>query len=241
MERIWWEKVPNALSFISDVTESLIQEKSLVLHSSEPIPWHTYMISSIRDAVAQRNASKRFEVIRGVNDPGPYLLKEFCKQEKRAQYRPAKGYTAFFAESDDIVLHERYFWVTLQSVESLNNWTQFISSYTQAREKSKERATFVLEWQGDRAPSPKKGLSTYSLDEYIGNYDRLVFATLASSATKMQSFWKSYLSELVSNLAGNDIELCAACLNRSQDLLLNPGRCRGTRRRGDEKGSIPEQ
>ena len=30
MDRIWWEKVPNAMAFVQDVTESLLSEKSVI-------------------------------------------------------------------------------------------------------------------------------------------------------------------------------------------------------------------
>ena len=75
----------------------------------------------------QQDSSRRFEVIRNVDDPGPYLLQEFCKPEKRAAYRPAKGYAKFFAESDDIVLHSRYLWVHAESIKMLETWVTFVS------------------------------------------------------------------------------------------------------------------
>jgi hypothetical protein len=170
----------------------------------------------------QANASKRFEVIRNVDDPGPYLLQEFCKPEKRAFYRPSKTFAQFFAESDDIVLHARYIWVYVESLENLEKWTEFVSDYAKKRGKNKETAVFILEWKGERVKVSKKGIKTLSFDDYINEYDRIVFSMLASSSVREEVRVKNYLAELASDIAGNDIELCAACLKDYKLFLKEP-------------------
>ena len=222
MDQIWWGRVPNAIAFITDITQSLLDEKSVVLQSEQKIPWYDTMSFQVKEAVMQQDSSRRFEVIRNVDDPGPYLLREFCKPEKRATYRPAKGYAKFFAESDDIVLHSRYLWVHAESIEMLETWVTFVSAYIKSRGKSKESAVFILEWQGEKATISKKGIYTFSFDDYINIYDQIVFSMLASSAVKEEIGVKNYLAELAANVAGNDIELCAACIDRSKEFLKEP-------------------
>ena len=78
MDRIWWERVPNAMAFIQDITESLLSEKSVILQSELGMPWYESMVSQIKESVMQQNSSKRFEVLRQVDEPGKYLLQEFC-------------------------------------------------------------------------------------------------------------------------------------------------------------------
>ena len=222
MDQIWWNKVPNALTFITEISESLWDEKSVLIHSEGDFPWYETMRMTIQDAVRQVNSSKRFKSIRDISEPGAFLLTEYCKAEKRAQYRPSKGYAKFFAESDDIVLHSMYFWVSLSSSQELDVWLQFVSDYIKARGKDKEKAAFILEWHGAELPGPKKGITQYSLDRYIGSYDRLVFAMLAASAVEEKTSVKNYLAELASNVVGNDMELCAACLADYQRFLEDP-------------------
>lgn len=222
MERIWWEKVPNALSFVSDITESLLEEKSIVLQSSAVIPWRSSMESAIKNNVKQQNSSKRFESVRDVEEPREYILKEYCKPEKRAMYRPSKTYADFFANSDDIVLHSCYLWVRVHSRSALEAWTGFVSEYVKKRKKGKEAAVFILEWHsGNNAPA-KKGIKIYSFDDYIGEYDRIVFSTLASSSIKEKTFIKNYLAELAAGVIENDMELCAECLARYDRFLADP-------------------
>lgn len=222
MEQIWWEKVPNAVAFISDIVENLLNEKSIVLSCSGDLPWYSCMVRMVKEAVKQQNSSKRFEGVSDIQNPGAYLLKEFCKPEKRAEYRPSKSYAKFFADSDDIVLHDRYLWIKVSSKVQLNIWTDFISEYIKERGKNKETAVFILEWNGSRNLQAKKGIKICSFDEYVSEYDRIVFCTLASSSARERSFVKNYLTELAANVAGNDIELCAALLEIYRDFLKDP-------------------
>ena len=85
MEQIWWERVPNAAAFTTEMIENLLSEKSIILHCCGDLPWYSYMVNFIKESVKQQNSSKRFESIQDVSEPGKYLLKEFCKQEKRAE------------------------------------------------------------------------------------------------------------------------------------------------------------
>lgn len=222
MENIWWKQVTNAVKYVADVKQSLLEEKSVLLKYSSVIPWRNQLVDSVIDAVKLQNGDKKFVVISDIDDPGKYLLKEFCKPEKRAEYRPSKGYAKFFAESDDIVLHDRYLWIAVSSQNNLDKWLSFVSDYIRERGKKDNKAVFILEWSGENTPLVKKGIKVYSFDDYIGDYDRVVFAVLASSSIKENSFINTYLSELVPNVAGNDIELAAECIRHSKAFLENP-------------------
>ena len=221
MQNIWWKQVTNAVNFVSDVKESLLEEKSILLKYSSGMPWRNQLVDEIMDTVKLQNSDKKFITVPNIEDPGKYLLKEFCKPEKRAEYRPSKGFARFFAESDDIVLHDRYLWIIVSTLDELNKWMTFISDYIKERGKKKKTA-FILEWCGEDTISAKRGIKLYSFDDYINEYDRMVFTMLAASSIKEHSFMKRYLAELVVNVAGNDIELAAECIKNHKAFLKNP-------------------
>lgn len=222
METIWWNQVTNAVKYVSDIKKALLEEKSILLKYASGMPWRNQLISSVVDEVKIQNGDKKFVEISNVEDPGKYLLKEFCKPEKRAEYRPSKGYAKFFAESDDIVLHDRYLWIQIDSQKNLDDWLIFVSEYIKERGKKDNKAVFVLEWTDESSTVVKKGVKVLSFDDYIGEYDRIVFAVLASSSIKERPFINTYLSELVANVAGNDIELAAECISHHKSFLENP-------------------
>lgn len=222
METIWWNQVTNAVKYVADIKESLLEEKSILLRYSSGMPWRNQLVDSVIEAVKLQNGDKKFVSVSNVDDPGKYLLKEFCKPEKRTEYRPSKGYAKFFAESDDIVLHDRYLWVQVENQKKLDEWMTFVSDYIRERRKKENKAVFILELAGESPVSNKKGIKVYSFDDYIGEYDRIVFAVLAASSIKDLPFINTYLSELVANVAGNDIELAAECIMHHKSFLVNP-------------------
>lgn len=222
MEYVWWNQVTNAVHFISDIKNCLLEEKSVLLKYSYTIPWYDLFVDILKEGVAEQNAEKKFVDIPIVKEPGEYLLSEFCKKEKRAEYRPAKGYSKFFAEAEDIVLHDRYLWIRVDTKECLEKWQDFISEYIKERGKNKNKAVFLLEWSEKKPVPLKKGIRVLSFDDYLGEYDRIVFAVLASSDIKENVFIKNYIAELVSNISGNDIELSAECIKGYKDFLEDP-------------------
>lgn len=221
MREIWWSQVTNAVRYVTEIKQSLLEEKSILLKYTNGMPWRDQLEETIVEAVKLQNSEKKFVKIPIVSNPGEYLLNEFCKKEKRAEYRPTKGYAKFFAESDEIVLHDRYFWVQIDDVSCLNNWMKFVSDYIKERGKKDNIAVFILEWAGNELVSVKKGIRIFSFDDYVGEYDRIVFAVLSSSSIKENSFVKNYIAELVANVSGNDIELCAECIWHYKEFLEN--------------------
>lgn len=222
MEQIWWEKVPNAALFVRKLVDSLLEEKSLILHTSVPLPWRGYFVRSVRDEVQQQCAGKSFENIAATKDPGKYLLEHYCKWEKRADYRPAISPAKFLSISDDIVLHQRIFWVQPETREEFEAWTQFIAEYVRYRGKDKEAAAFVLEWRDEQTVPIQKGLTVLDFSKEVGEYDYFAFCVLAASSVHKSRLIQSYLTELATGIAEDDVELCGVCLDVSQKLMENP-------------------
>lgn len=222
MEQIWWERVPHAREFIEKIVESLLSRKSVLLQHTETLPWQKYFITAVQQTVKQRDSLKMFESVDGVDDPGEYLLDRFCESDKRAQYRPSKSYACFLAESDDIILHERYIWVEIGSAEQLDRWAAFVSEYIKCRSARKPVAVFVLDWQGIQLGKRWKGINNCSFDGYIGEYDQIVFSMLASSSVQEEVFLKNYLAELAVNVIGNDVELYAECFKHYKAFMFDP-------------------
>jgi hypothetical protein len=222
MNSIWWNQVTNAVKYVTDIKESLLEEKSILLKYAPGMPWRNQLEEIIIESVKQQNADKKFVSISTAEEPGEYLLHEFCKKEKRAEYRPGKGYARFFAESDDIVLHDRYLWIRVDTMSDLKNWMSFVSEYRRERGKKKRTAVYILEWCGSEQIPVKRGIKMLTFDDYIGEYDRIVFAVLASSGIKESPFVKTYTAEILANTVGNDMELCAECVLHYKEFLEAP-------------------
>lgn len=221
-DQIWWKQVPNVRLFAETALNNLLDEKSVLLYDTQSLPWRQSFESQIMQDLKILDSAKAFEKLADIDEPGQYILSHYCKAEKRAQYRPSKSYAAFLAENDDIVLHERYLWVTLASTEQLQAWTDFVSEYVSIRGRKKISAVFILEWLDGISLSRKKGIVPLSLGSYISEYDWHVFATMLASSVDASSFMKPYLAELAVNLTLGDAELCTQCILRHRAFLQEP-------------------
>ena len=221
MEKIWWNQVTNAVKYVFDVTRNILGGKSVLLMCASGSPWREQFETSVIENVKLQDAEKKFENISFENKPGDYLLQEFCKKEKRSEFRPSVGYAKFLAQNDDTVIHDRYFWVQVDD-DSLEKWMDFVSDYLKERGKKDKSAVFILEYRGNNTPPPKKGIKSLSLDSYISDYDRIVFTVLAASEVKESVFVKDYVAELVADVAENDIELAARCIREYKTFSAEP-------------------
>lgn len=223
IQQLWWEHVPGAFTYMDDIIDRLLDKKSLVIDSRCALPWYDYMVDHIKTQVQQRAGQEDFKDAANVDNPGDYLLHRLCKPEKVNEYRPIKSHAQFLAESDDIILHSLYLWIKISSAEQLKAWSSFASEYIKCRGAKEKRASFILEWFGEEPAKSGDSLKVFCFDRHISDYDKMVFCMLASSTAANGSLaLRNYLMEIAINLTGHDIELCAACLRYSNQLMENP-------------------
>lgn len=222
MDNLWWLKVPNARGLIDYISKALLNEENVMLYHELSLPWRNTFVRMVKDEVRENNSLKGFDTINGISNPGNYLLNEYCKAEKRAQFRPSKGYANFLAESDDIVLHDKYLWVIIDSSEEYFEWVEFVTEYYKHRANGKDSAIFILECSGELVPRKRKGIKIVNVDNYINDYDKTVFATLIAAELPEPVLVKNYLTELMVSIAGNDIELMSAIVNNYDAFICRP-------------------
>lgn len=225
MDKVWWNQVTNADRFVRLVAEAMLEGRSVVLALPENVPWYAAMQARILDEVKKQNSRYSFEFIDSPGGGiGEYLLRQYCGQEKWSQYRPGPGRSCarFLAENEDIVLNEKYIWVKNIPAGAYAEWMNFLSEY---REYTKKGAAgvFVLETADEAlARRAKKGIAKISFDKEISAYDKYTFCALAAAEAGCKEYLKHYLASLVSNLCGDDIELCGLCVKNAKSFLADP-------------------
>lgn len=224
MDRVWWEQVTNANRFLEMVVSSILSEKSVALVLPVGVPWREKLLDMIEAKVAKKNSKNSFDFIDSPGGQvGEFLLGKYCKEEKRAQYRPNKSYARFLAESGDIVLNDKFVWVRDISLKEYDEWVNFVSDYCIHVRKDLSPAVFILETNDEAmAHRAKKGISKIIYSNEINLFDSYTFCTLAVSSVQCKTYMKVYLAELVSNICGDDIELCSQCIQRGKTFLEDP-------------------
>lgn len=224
IRKVWWEQVPNAAKLVNDINMELMDGNSVVIQHTLNFPWFYEFKYYIEEFVQEKNARQTWkEYTPNSSSAGSFILEEFCKKEKRAEYRPSIGYAKFFAESEDIVLHDNIIWLTLHEKSEVDDWLQLISDYT-ARRKQKDRDTalFLIEWCGQESLPEKKRIKFFSYDQYVGVFDSVVFCMLIASQKREAPLIKAYLANLAASVADNDVELCGFIVNNSEQFLRDP-------------------
>ncbi len=223
-QKIWWEQTPNPEHFIKYTANSLLEGNCILIPDYNSIPWTSYFIEKVKNILTEGNSIKsREEITDDIKNVGKYILDNYCRNKKN-DFRYAVGYAKFIAQQDKIPFHDRFFLI-YSNENMLDEWAKFIEEYKQLRRENK-KAVFLLLLKNENYDSKKivnrKGIEIYSFKESINEYDRIVFAMLASYSLKISSILKTYLTELACNVAGNNIELSSKCLQKHEDFLKNP-------------------
>lgn len=224
MDRVWWNQITNAQRFINGAVENALSGKSIVLSLPEEIPWYATLRRRIETGLQNQDASKSFVSIRSPEkEVGRFLLHQYCEGETRSQYRPNLSYAAFLAQTDHMLLNNRYVWVENVPPNLWREWMEFLSEYHTACPKGKRQAVFLLICRDCSLLIPqRRQVAWMNYSRLIHDYDSFTFCSLVASSVTCDSCLRPYLVELVHSLCGNDIELCAACMADGQAFLENP-------------------
>lgn len=223
MEQIWWKNIIKARKFWEDIVETAKEEKNILLTLPASVPWKRTLIDNVSEQLQMENPETKLEVIPcPEEDPGTFLLKNYCSEEIRVKYRYGISFAQFLGTCRETVLNNRYIWITDISADKYDAWVEFVTEYSK-HAKNKTMGIFILEVHDDViTKKAKKGIHNIIFNQNISTYDKYAFCALVSSQTDCKEYLRSYLAELVASICGEDVELCAACVSSGIRFLENP-------------------
>lgn len=223
MDKVWWNHITKAHKFFEDIVETAVKGSSMLLSLPASVPWKETLIEMIGERLQLENPKNAFQKIScPKEEPGEYLLTNYCKKEIRLKYRYGMSYAQFLGACQETVLNDRYIWISDVSKEKCEEWLEFIEEYNK-NVVNKTPAIFILEINEEGMErKAKKGIKTIAFNQNIGNYDKYAFCALAASETNCKEYLRPYLAELVSILCSEDVELCAECVENGIEFLKNP-------------------
>ena len=223
MDFVWWEKITNASHFLNLIVEGVQEGCSIMLQLPSSVPWYFTMSDILSDRIKSQNSNRALEKIQDAEmDPGEYLFQNYCKREKRVQYRPGIGYAKFLAESDEIALNNYILWITVDSEEQTKNWYTFIQNYDKMLGKDRRGCIFIIETRSEMAVRDQGRIRAIVYQKEIEYYDQYLFHMLAAASLKESAIFKQYLAEIVTLMISDDVELSAECIERGRTFLENP-------------------
>lgn len=223
MDNVWWNKITNANNFLNSIVDTIQDGHSVILKLPSVVPWYSTMREYIRDNISMQNANSSFKIVVDMGEePGAYLLNEFCKREKRVLYRPNIGYANFLAKSEDIVLNDYILWIVGVDAQQVKKWIEFVVDYNKALKKGRLGCLFIIEVREECNIPNKKGIMCIDYNREIEYYDTYLFNMLAASTLKENEMLKKYLAEVVSIMLPKDVELSSQCILYGKQFLQNP-------------------
>lgn len=229
MHNIWWNQITKANRFISQISDALQNDKSVILGVTAAMPWFETLFTVVEERMRSCGGNRNLKLIKSTDgDVGEYLLNNYCKRETRNSYRIGVSYAAFLAQCSNTTLNARILWVKEASQEKANEWLAFIDEYNRELPRGVAPALFVVETSGSVCSAAKKYLECISFRDHISSYDRYAFCTLVTTDLGMVPEIKLYLADLVSNICADDVELCAACMKNGSSFLADPVGCLAT-------------
>lgn len=223
MDQVWWNHIIKAHAFLEKIVAETAGGNSILLSLPASVPWRNTLVELVRERLQLESAVNTLEEIScPEKEPGEYLLERFCKKETQAAYRYGIGYAQFLGKCQETALNDRYVWVSDIPVQKLDTWLDFVAEY-QKYVTDKKPGIFILEVRDTSAGRKnRKGIRSLVFDQNITSYDKYAFCALASSETNCKEYLRPYLAEVVSGICGEDVELCAACVQQGTNFLKAP-------------------
>ena len=217
---IWWSRMGTSLRFLSRVTDSLRENRSVILQMPERFPWREHFYEQVDFRREQFSIHRRLvrPDWRPGDDPGAFVLRELCPRSVQADYWPGQTAAEYLGSLGTLELCDFYVWVRgLHSREDLIAWADFTAKYEAASSRLERRAVFILEYDGPAHHSAALPSIAYRNDEY----DTRAFCLELSSGER-DTPYRGYMVELAVRIGGDDPELCAALLSAGQRLPEDP-------------------
>lgn len=226
MNELWWNTVPNARRFISDITSKIRNEHSLVYNIDDNFPWNETFMSIIlkKSTTSDKTMNIIYADEIGNMLPGEYIKEKYFKPELKQKYRSSIGFERFIAENDYLsVLKDRIILIKCTDEETVTQWIDFVSGYIEHHDQNTSMCCFIIENYSKKII--KSAIACFSSNDYFQKYDIDMFSLLITSSIKSENkeniIIKRYSAELASLLAGDDIELVAKLAVNGQKLAFH--------------------
>ncbi|MDR1580794.1 MAG: hypothetical protein LBS35_10595 [Synergistaceae bacterium] len=210
----WWESIRGPAIFINTLVNHLRSKNFVLLDVPEDLPWRKEFRSSAESVlrgyendlmVTYIDCLDECPGIANVADAAAFLLKKFADNETQNGYRAASGKTIQQYMIQNKVLKDRVLWIKGVGEPQESLWLSFCNSYKPTLIAD---GLFVIEsYNSNTAKNCVSHIKPLLYDEYVTDYDALLFDSLLASAKNLTVYWKQYAAAVVSALCGRDAEV----------------------------------
>ena len=216
----WWSNITGPRELVEQVTESLLNNRMVVLAVPTDLPWRHAMRCTINNVFRDREDVHDI-VIEHIDvaddnpegkDPGYFILERFSSGEIFRGYRSKSKITIQDYITVKKVLENQIIWVKGLRGTTAQKWLNFCRSFNN---RTLHDGLFVLEIQGDIPPEDLAPLELINFSEYVNNYDVQLFNSFVlDKQDQYDDLWKRYIAAVVASICDIDAEVSATLLEK---------------------------
>jgi hypothetical protein len=223
IDELWWQRMSNAVMFISDVYEAIQSGKSVIMNFPDEIPWQDTLTEILIEKIRTVSAEKTVDHhdVSGVAIPGEYLMNNYCSEKDKVDYWFSISYEEFLSAKKNITLNHRYVFLTGINQTNAESWVKSVSDYLGFCNERQEHGEFILMVKHSNIKAVKN-MQVFNYTDYVTDYDCLLLCLNIISSMKCSSGMKTYISEVASNIAGSDIEAAGYMAAEGIELVKEP-------------------
>lgn len=221
IDYIWWERIANAAQFRNDIVAALDSGMSVMVDFPEHLPFEETFLKTIDDDMHRQNKEFEAKSAPPGTDPGEFLIHTYCTPQERAQYWPTESSSAFLANSRTTVLNRKHLCIKDIAEADFDHWYRFVKEYTQLCKEPGRGCTFLLASHNLNLTGSKQ-LACFRYQDYVTDYDCLMFCLTIASSLKCSSTKKQYIAETAFHMAEGNIPLAGLLAQEGEALAKAP-------------------
>ena len=220
----WWSRITGPNYIVNSVAKQLADNRSVFLKVPDDLPWRSDMRAIIETVCRQDYgipdvlfSSVDVEEECNESDPGIFLLNTYAKKNQSG-YRQGSSQSVQSYIINKRILSNRVIWVKGLSNQKSSIWKSFCEDY---KSKSLETGLFVIELNEGTSCVESDNIAVIRFNDYVTSYDVQLFSQyLLFDNKSYSSYWREYISILLSKLCKNDGEIASHLIS---NYTLNKG------------------
>lgn len=225
--QIWWQEITGPKTFVSNVTERLL-EASVIVKVPDDLPWRHEMRQEIQSELREQYDYAEISIIpidaeedvEENTEIDAFILERFALGDVARQYRKKSGksITQYIVQKN--VLQNDVLWVKGITEKMIKPWMDFLLAFNACCPKN---GRIVLEIRDSIQYVKQNTIEEIDYSSYISDNNLQLFnSILLDRMPTISEVWKRYLSALAACLCETDAEIAEYFLNEYAQQTADP-------------------
>lgn len=213
-DELWWEQISRPQQLKEKVVDVLLRGKSVWI--SGHLPWKDTFQDQIKTRLSEMDSRLRllFYNVEDLAEESPADLIFRIMPGAKTRYMPGRSLSDYIVSNK--ILETTIIWISGLDETRNGAWFEFSSGLAKAG------SGLRVVCHGNCGKKRYQNVITLYTEEYMSQFERILFAMLLSGTENGSTDLQMYFSYLSAELAGESVENIPLLLSDTQKLALNP-------------------